>query len=1341
VSAFGIGGTNAHLILEEAPEAPPAPEVHDEQEQSAATEVPVPWLLSARSDAALRGQAERLASYVRERPGLAPGDVGLSLATTRTAFDHRAVVIGAQPQELLAGLDALASGTPDARVITGRADRAEEAVFVFPGQGSQWMGMGRELLDSAPAFARRMEECEQAFAPYVDWSVRDVVRGTAAELWERVDVVQPACFAMMVSLAALWQAYGVRPSAVVGHSQGEIAAAVVAGALTLEEGARVVCLRSRALRAVAGEGGMVSVALPEAEVRDLVAAHGDLSVAAVNGPSSTVVSGTPSALAGLLGRCRVDGVRVREIAVDYASHSPQMERLREEIVDVLDGIVPRPAAIPMYSCVSGESIDTGLLDAGYWYTNLRQTVLFDRALRAAAADGAQLFVEVSAHPVLAVGVQETLEAEGVAGRFVGTLRRDEGSLGRFLRSLGETYAAGAPVEWSGAFPSGAVRVPLPTYAFQREQLPHGRASTAGAGSPADVTAAGLRPADHPLLGASTDLPGSGGHVSTARLSLESHPWLADHAVVGTALLPGTAFVELALRAGREAGCAVVDELTLHAPLALPERGGVQAQVLVGGPDDGGGREVTVYSRPESSPDGVWTRHASGVLAPEGTAVDAEWPDVWPPRDAQAVDLTGFYERVADSGYHYGPEFQGLRALWRRGDEAFAEVALDGEQRAAAEGYGLHPALLDAALHAAEAGVRDARDAEVRLPFSWQGVTLHAVGATDLRVHVRPSTDGDGVAIRLYDPSGAAVASVDTLVSRPLPPGSVPRADGTRNEGLYRLEWTERPADRAGSMSDAAEVPDGRAVFVGPQELRPPSLDGIAANYPDLEALTSAVADGASVPDAVFSACAADPAAAVPDAVREATGQALGILQEWLATPWCEDSRLVLVTRRAVDVGPGASDVDLPGATVWGLVRTALSEHPGRFALVDLDGSRTSTDALLSATQNDEQLALRGGTLYVPTLREVSAAEDLALPADCSAWRLGTSGNTFDELVLEPCPEALAPLAEGQVRVSVRAAGMNFRDVLLSLGMVPDQEVLGSEGAGVVTEVGPGVHGLAPGDRVMGVFKGSFGPVAVTDHRMVVRFPDDWTFARAATVPIVHLTAYYALVDLARLQPGETLLVHAAAGGVGMAAVQLGRHLGAKVLGTASEGKWDALREFGLDAEHLASSRTPAFEEEFRLRTQGRGVDVVLNSLTGAYVDASLRLLADGGRFVEMGKTDIRDAAAVQEERPGVSYRAFDMPEAGPERMQEMLKEIVELFERGVLRPHPVRVWDVRRAADAFRFVSQAKHVGKVVLTVPPAADPEGTVLITGGTGTLGGLVARHLVEKHGVRHLLLTSRQ
>ncbi|HWO24078.1 MAG TPA: amino acid adenylation domain-containing protein, partial [Kofleriaceae bacterium] len=641
VSSFGVSGTNAHVILEQAPPATP-PDVRDTDAGPAAadpSELPdagggmaavvppaVPVLLSGKIEAAVRAQAARLRAHLAAHPELALIDVAYSLATTRPAFTHRAALVARERAELLDTLAQVAEGQPTPHAVVGQCTSDGKVVFVFPGQGSQWPGMARSLLDTAPVFRDQIAACERALAPHVDWPLLAVLRGDAdAPGLERVDVVQPALFAVMVGLAALWRAMGIAPDAVVGHSQGEIAAAYVAGALSLEDAAAVVALRSRALARLAGHGAMAAVELgADALAPHLAPFGGRVAIAAINSPRATVVAGEPAAIAALLEKLAAAQVFARPVRVDYASHSAAVEAVEAELGAALAGIAPRAATLPLYSTVTGEPVLGGELDGGYWYRNLRQTVRFADAAHRLVTDGHRRFVEVSPHPVLTLALTETLEPVAAGGTIVGSLRRDEGDLARMLRSLGELYTRGQPVDWTAVFDllGGAAgdghrplprprRVDLPTYAFQRQRF----WLEAPTGKSADVASAGLVPADHPLLGATLALADSDGFVFTGRLSLAEHPWLAGHAVFGTVILPGTAFVELALVAAHRVGLEQVEELTLEQALVIPARGAVLVQLTVGAPDASGRRSLAVHARAEDAPaDAAWTRHASGTLA-------------------------------------------------------------------------------------------------------------------------------------------------------------------------------------------------------------------------------------------------------------------------------------------------------------------------------------------------------------------------------------------------------------------------------------------------------------------------------------------------------------------------------------------------------------------------------------------------------------------------------------------------------------------------------------------------------------------------------------------------------
>ncbi|WP_156661583.1 type I polyketide synthase, partial [Mycobacterium sp. 852002-51163_SCH5372311] len=766
VSSFGISGTNAHVILEQPPIPDPALEALEEKglSEGAIRHPAIPWVLSARATEALADQAERLLAHVDAHPDLDALDVGWSLVSARSTFEHRAVVVGADREQLMSGLAGLVAGDPGAGVVVGRARPVGKTVFVFPGQGSQWIGMGAELLSTAKVFADHMQRCDKALGEHVEWSLIDVIRGAAnAPGLDRVDVVQPVLWAVMVSLAELWRSVGVNPDAVIGHSQGEIAAAYVAGALSLEDAARVVALRSRLLVQLSGAGGMVSLACGLPKAQELLAQGGDrLSVAAVNGVSSVVVSGAVDALDDLILSCEAEDVRARRIDVDYASHSQHVDVIREPLVKALAGIEPQSSAIAFFSTVTGELMDTSGLDAEYWYQSIRRTVQFERAVRGAHDAGYRVFIESSPHPVLVAGIEETVA--GVAADesvVVPSLGRDDGGLQRFWLSVGQAHVAGVAVDWRAAFADcNTQHVDLPTYAFQRQRF---WLTAAGVGG-GDLAGLGMAGAEHGLLGAVVERPDSGGVVLTGRLSVAVQPWLADHAVDGVVLFPGAAFVELALRAGDEVGCSVVEELTLSAPLLLPPADAVQVQVIVGAPEgsEGSGRRsISVYSL-GARPGSEWVLHAEGALG-TGTVQPAADLSVWPPVGAAAVDVADAYERLAGRGYQYGPAFRGLQAMWRLGSVVFAEVAVPEVAGAGDGSFGIHPILVDAALHAM--GLADDQQ-QTMLPFSWQGVCLHAAGASRLRVRIAPVGAG-AVSVELADGAGLPVLSVRELVVRPV----------------------------------------------------------------------------------------------------------------------------------------------------------------------------------------------------------------------------------------------------------------------------------------------------------------------------------------------------------------------------------------------------------------------------------------------------------------------------------------------------------------------------------------------------------------------------------------------
>ncbi|RLU77053.1 hypothetical protein CTZ27_38310, partial [Streptomyces griseocarneus] len=955
VSSFGISGTNAHVVLEEAPQPEPAESASaDGPAESAATDPAiVPWVLSGRSPEAVRALAARLADWPGE-----PAAIGHALVTGRARLDHRAVLLGVDRAELAAAATALATGEAPIARATSQGD----VVFVFPGQGAQWAGMAGQLAADSPAFATALAECEEAIQGLTGWSVTAAIAGAdGAPSLDRVDVVQPALFAMMVSLAAAWRELGVEPAAVIGHSQGEIAAACVAGALSVADAARIVVLRSRALTGIAGTGGMVSVPLPPGEVDGYLARFdGRLSVAAVNGPAAVVVSGPVDALDELFAGLTAAGVDARRIPVDYASHSAQVEAVADRLRADLADVAPRPSRVRMWSTVHGGWIDTATMDAEYWYENLRRTVRFGDGVAGLLDAGHTAFVEVSPHPVLAVGLNAIAEVhERDETVVVGSLRRDHGGARQLLSNAAELFARGVPVDWRGLFGGHRPSVELPTYPFQRERYWLTQDESVG-----DVSSAGLGIAGHPLLGASVELAG-GGLLLTARLSRRTHPWLADHAVLDTVLLPGTAFVELAVAAGDRLGCGRIADLTLAAPLILRGEDAVQLQIAVGEADADGARDLAVYSRAEPADEAEteWLTHATGTLeageAGEAGEAEPEALGEWPPEGADEVDLTGVYARLADDGHGYGPAFQGLRRLWRRDGELFAEVALAEAQEPDAERFAVHPALFDAALHPLLRGVAD-DGRHGGLPFAWSGVEVHASGGSRLRVRLTPNGE-DSVALTLAAADGAPVATVASLVWREVSAAAL-RGSG-RHDDLYDVQWVPAPNGT------------GDADVVAAAEV----LGALGGDTPPPPSAVLPVATGG------------DPV----DGTHAAVTSTATLLADWLADDRLAGTTLAVVTAGATDGS------DLAAAAVRGLVRSAATENPGRFRLIDAGTGPAdpmslpdlaSLPGLSAALGVDEpEIAIRDGEVLVPRLIRTSAVDTTVEPFDPDGTVLITGG--------------------------------------------------------------------------------------------------------------------------------------------------------------------------------------------------------------------------------------------------------------------------------------------------------------------------------------------------------------
>jgi pimaricinolide synthase PimS1 len=1021
VSSFGISGTNAHLILEEAPtvgrDPGPGASAKDEEGEAVPLQGPLPFVLSAKGEGALAAQARRLAAHLRENSGLEQADLAFSLITTRAQLDRRGVVVASEREALLSGLDALARGERPATLALAKARARARLAYLFSGQGSQRPGMGRELYETYPAYAEAFDAVCAEVDPHLGRSLEALVfsepGSEEAELLDHTTYAQPALFATEVALYRLLESRGLTPDLLAGHSVGEIAAAHVGGVVSLAGAAELVAARGALMGGLPEGGAMVAIEATEAEALESIAGEErQLSLAAVNSPRSCVISGAEEAVERVASHWREQGRKTKRLSVSHAFHSPLMEPMLEQFAEVAKGLDLGAPRIPVVSCLTGEQLTPEqATDPSFWTAHVREPVRFAAAVETLAAEGAAPYLELGPDPVLCAMASECLGEEDDTP-CVPTLRGGRAEPETLIGALATAHVAGARVDWEAFFAgSAAGAVPLPTYSFQRERfwLAHkGRAS--------DPASLGQDALDHPFLAAAMEDTEGEGVAFSGRLSLAEHPWLAAHAAMGTALLPGTAFLELALFAGEQVGTPTVEGLTLQAPLVLAEEGAVRLRVSVSGPDQQGRREVSVHSRPETA-GAQWIRNAAGTLSADSRALPDALPE-WPPQGAEAIEVDALRARLTEAGLEYGPAFLGLSAAWQRGEEVYAEAGLP-EPAAVFEGFGVHPATLDAVLQASAVGAGE----ELQLPFAWSGVSLRGGRSPELRA--RLLLGEKEVSGEFFDSTGTPLGTVGALRVRPVDPKQL---RNLADSPLYGLAW-ERPAP-------------------------PPAPVPRAEVWP--------------VPDAGEG----------PAGVHALTAAVLEKLQSHLAETE-QDSRLAILAEGALATSEEEAP-DVAQAAVAGLLRSAAAEHPGRFCLIDTDGTDASAAAIeqaLGADPREVEIALRGGELLVPRLARAKeeSAEPTELDSDRTVLITGgtggigariaehlVQGHGARNLLLvsrsgEEAPGALdlrARLAEQGAAVTIAACDVSDRSQLEGLlAGIPGEHPLGAivHGAAVLDD--------------------------------------------------------------------------------------------------------------------------------------------------------------------------------------------------------------------------------------------------------------------------------------------------
>ena len=1373
VSSYGISGTNVHAIVEQAPE-PISP--------NGAVTTPgrdggLLFPLSATSADGLRQTAGRLADWVdAHAQDLAASDLAYTLARRRGHRSVRTAMLASSTPELVAALREVADGDAPYQAAVGQDDKGP--VWVFSGQGSQWAAMGADLLANEPAFAATVAELEPLIAQESGFSVTEAV--TASEKVTGIDRVQPTLFAMQVALAATMKSYGVRPGAVIGHSMGESAAAVVAGALSLEDGVRVICRRSRLMTKIAGAGAMASVELPAQQVLSELMARGvnDAVVAVVASPQSTVIGGATETVREMVAAWEQREVMAREVAVDVASHSPQVDPILDELYDVLAEIEPLTPEVPYYSATSFDPREEPYCDAGYWVDNLRHTVRFSAAVQAALEDGFRVFGELSPHPLLTHAVDQTARSLDMTVAALAAMRREQ-PLPHGLRGLlGDVYATGAAVDFSVLYPGGhLVDAPLPAWTHRTLLLDADRQGSRSVGASIAV---------HPLMGQHVRLPEEPErHVWQADIGTEALPWLADHQIHSTAALPGAAYCEMALAAARTVfgGASEVRDVRFEQMLLLDD----ETQISVVATAEAPGALAFVV---ETNQDGEHARRASAFLhavedEDQPPAQDMEALLAAHPNRTEGADLRDAMDLC---GIQYGPAFTGLAAAHtaqEAGTTVLAEVGLPSVIRTQQSSYGVHPALLDACFQsvAAHPSVGNAGQGGLLLPLGVRRLRIYGPVHTARYCYSRvTAAAGTGVDADLdvLDKHGTVLLTVRGLQ---MGTGFSPSSDRARvmGERLLTVEWQQRELPEVAAAETGAwlliSTSDGAdmvaATFTDALKLHDAECTTLSwpqqADHPAItERLHDQIARGGYTGVVVLTG----PKNGTPDDESPVRGgdyvhHLVRIARE-LPEIEGQSPRLYVVTRSAQKV---LSDdrPNLKQGGLRGLLRVIGAEHPHLHAThIDVDEHTNAEQVvrqLLLAGPEEDETAWRYDEWYTarlcpaplrPEERQTTVAVH---ERDGMRMQIRTPG---DLQTMEFAAFDRVPPGPGQIEVAVTASSINFADVLNAFGRYQNLDGilprLGTDFAGVVTAVGPDVTNHKVGDHVGGMSpNGCWATFVTCDARLATTLPPGLTDAQAAAVTTASATAWYGLNDLARIKAGDKVLIHSATGGVGQAAIAIARAAGTEIYATAGSPKRrELLRDMGI--EHIYDSRSIAFAEQIRRDTDGYGVDIVLNSVTGAAQLAGLKLLALGGRFIEIGKRDIYGDTKLGlfPFRRNLAFWGVDlglMSVSHPQQVSELLSTVYRLTAEGVLPMPESTHHPLAEAATAIRVMSAAEHTGKLILDIPQAGrrsvvlPPEqapvfrrdGSYVVSGGLGGLGLFLAEKMAAG-GAGRIVLSSR-
>lgn len=1385
-TAFGVGGTNACAILEQAPRLP-----------LDKTKLEAPYYLlpfSAKNAETLQREIDQFCAFLRHDPSASLHDIAYTLSTSRNSFSNKAAIVAASIEDARTQLENLK--------IQEQKTKTEELnpkiAYVFSGQGAQYEKMAEKLYQLHPLFKEWIDQCDQALEDILDVSLKKILFEKDDKTLAQTCYTQPALFAVEYSLFKLLESWGLKPDFVLGHSLGEYVAAAASGAMSFKDGIRLAALRGKLIQNLPEGGGMAAVAAPpefiENSLKTYLIAHPSvkLDIAGYNSSRQTVLAGKKEELTAFTEHLALTGITSVPLPVSHAFHSFLLDPILPSFEKIAAQFSYQEFKIPLISNVTGKRMDNMSLSPSYWVKHMRSPVQFVESIKTLAQEGCTIFVEIGPHPILLNTLKDTLE-RGKNFHFIPTLRKNNNDWKQMLHCLSGLYSANVQIDWKHFFAAfGGSKVSLPNYPFEKKSHwvePSNEAGWYGKALPQGLEQRG------PLIGHQVATPFFSLFENIIDWNNPSQMYIKDHVIVGYVLYPGAGFVELMAEAAKiiVSPSFRLDNITISRPLPLTSEENIRIQTIIEQKDTS--REISIYS---CNVKAEWIRHCSATvmeLADEHPAALHALPPLLLSSPTNTENKSAFYEARKAEGLHYGPLFQPLEKYIIEKNTCWAHLKLPSMPYKEI----IHPvlldgcfqlfALLDSQCDDYPLALKQHRDKFVLLPTHIDSLLLYQELTPEVIVHVHTPSFQEEKTVKInvdvYSIAGEMLLRVEgatfTITNRR--EFSRHLASSRLHNLLYTEDWEEQTLEKVTAPPICtfliftldpkeqmiAELTEqlkkmGHTILTVShgKDFQKISEDAIEMplfgnegysklwdhlkNTKNVKILNFLLYISQEKKDLTYDI--------LNDVVSKPLKSCFHLLQETFKQNVLPSVPLYSIGKGFTSQVPNSSCAQ---STLLGMLRSLTLEFPAfPLVLIDIDFSTSLTQALPLLTEEiltptkEREVLFRSGKRFVNRIIRYKEWANkhltLTLPVG-SPFRLikGKTQMSLDHLAFkEFSPE---PPANDEVEIAVRAVGLNFRDLLNALNLYPgDAGLLGSDCSGEIIQIGKNVKNFKKGDFVLGFSSGALGNFAKAKTQALIAMPTTMSFSEAATIPTIFLTAHHALIKLAKIKKGDKVLIHAAAGGVGLSAIQIAQHAGAEIFATCSS---DAKRNYleSLGVKHIFNSRSIDFAEDIRKNTHSKGVDVVLNSLSGeGFIEASLSVLKEGGRFLEIGKRNIWTKEEMAAKRPDVSYFIIALDDMIANHLSEihhLFKEVMAKFYEGIYTPIPHASYPLTNVKEALHFLQKAQHIGKVVVESPPIWQEhikEGrSYLITGGLGGIGLTMAEWLIDK-GANKLILLGR-